>query len=224
MAILELKSARGWSLTQAADRFFIEPATVTSWLQVVNGGGPDSLVQIQTPVNKFPDFVGHLVRRLKVLCPALGKAKIAQFLGRAGLHLAASSVRRMLRQEPTKPDKPAGCKDESNRQLTAKCPDRLHHVDMTVVPTSLGMWVSWLPFALPQVWPFCWWVVAVLDHFSRRCAGVEVFKKPPVSVQIRAFLGRIFGKVKPKYLVCDKGRQFWCTGFPSSRVRSTLYT
>jgi hypothetical protein len=24
--------------------------------------------------------------------------------------------------------------------------------------SPLGFWVSWLPFALPQVWPFCWWL------------------------------------------------------------------
>ena len=24
------------------------------------------------------------------------------------------------------------------------------------MPTSLGFWVSWLPWAFPQGWPFCW--------------------------------------------------------------------
>jgi hypothetical protein len=38
-------------------------------------------------VNKFPNFVRHIVQRLKVLCPSLGKVKIAQMLARAGLHL-----------------------------------------------------------------------------------------------------------------------------------------
>jgi putative transposase len=104
---------------------------------------------------------------------------------------------------------------------------------MTVVPTSLGMWVSWVPFALPQVWPFCWWVVPllrrgegwvilVLDHFSQRCAGAVVFRKPPASIEIRTFLGRISGKAKPKYLVCDKGSQFWCTGFKTWCKRKSI--
>ncbi len=39
------------------------------------------------PVNKFPEFVSHAVRRLKTLCPSMGKVKIAQILARAGLHL-----------------------------------------------------------------------------------------------------------------------------------------
>lgn len=33
----------------------------------------------------------------------------------------------------------------------------LAHASLTG-PTALGFWASWVPFALPQVWPFCWWV------------------------------------------------------------------
>lgn len=53
----------------------------------------------------------------------------------------------------------------------------------------------------------------VIDHFSRRAVGVAVFRKQPRSVQIRAFLGRLHAKVTPKYIICDKGPQFWCNGF-----------
>ena len=35
-------------------------------------------------MNRFPDFVRYIVRRLKVLCPTMGKVKIAQVLCRAG--------------------------------------------------------------------------------------------------------------------------------------------
>ena len=57
--------------------------------------GPDALVRLPEPVNKFPDFVSYLVRRLKILCPTLGKVKFAQVLARAGLHLGPTTVRRM---------------------------------------------------------------------------------------------------------------------------------
>ena len=91
-------------------------------------------------------------------------------------------------------------------------PDHVHHVDLTVVPTSAGLWASWLPLALPQAWPFAWWVVVVIDHYSRRAMGVAVFGKQPTSLQVRMFLGRIYAKGKPKYIVCDKGSQFWRDG------------
>ena len=60
---------------------------------------------------------------------------------------------------------------------------------------------------------FAWWVAVVIDHFSRRAMGVAVFDKQPSSIQVRMFLGRLYGKGKPRYIVCDKGPQFWCEGF-----------
>jgi hypothetical protein len=35
-------------------------------------------VQLPEPVNRFPDFVWHIVRRFKALCPSLGKVRIAK--------------------------------------------------------------------------------------------------------------------------------------------------
>ncbi len=71
------------------------------------------------------------------------------------------------------------------------------------------------PGTLPQVWPFCWWLAVAEDHFSRRTTGFSLFPKQPTSVQVRSFLGRTFARVGkvPKYLVCDKGTQFWCDAF-----------
>ena len=84
------------------------------------------------------------------------------------------------------------------------------------MPTMLGgFWTMLSPGTLPQVWPFAWWVALAQDHFSRRVMGFAVFLKQPTSLQVRSFLGRAFGlagKV-PKYLVCDKGTQFWCGAF-----------
>ncbi len=33
------------------------------------------------------------------------------------------------------------------------------------------------------------------------------------SIQVRTFLGRLCAEAKPKYIICDKGSQFWCDGF-----------
>jgi transposase InsO family protein len=88
-------------------------------------------------------------------------------------------------------------------------------VDLTTVSILGGFWTSWLPLALPQCWPFCWWVAVVLDHYSRRCMGVAIFAKQPTSEQVRVFLGRTIHATgeTPKHLICDKGTQFWCRGF-----------
>src|SRR5881628_1803855 len=99
LAILELRAARGWSLAQTARVFLVTPLTISSWMGRLDEEGPDALVRLPEPANKFPDFVTYLVKRLKILCPTLGKVKAAQILGRAGLHLAPTTVCRMLRDK-----------------------------------------------------------------------------------------------------------------------------
>jgi putative transposase len=164
-------------------------------------------------VNKFPDFVREVVQRLKILCPRLGKRKIAETLARAGLHLGATTVRRMLREFPQR--KPAVAAKAEDRAITAAAPNEVWHADLTTVPTLRGLWCPWFPFALPQCWPFCYWVAVVMDHCSRRVQGVQVFDRQPTGREVRRFLGRVLckAKAKPRSIVVDKGKQFWCRGF-----------
>ncbi len=140
LAILELRAARGWSLSQTARHLLITTATVASWMGRLNEEGPRAIVQTPAPVNKFPEFVGHVVRRLKVLCPTMGRVKIAQVLSRAGLHLGPTTVRRMIRDTPRY--KPLPTTKRSSRVVMAKRPDHVWHCDLTTVPTSGGFWTS----------------------------------------------------------------------------------
>ena len=215
LAILELKAARGWSLEQTAKEFLVTAATVASWMKRLDEEGPDALVQLPVPVNKFPEYVGYVVQRLKTLCPTMGRVKIAQTLARAGLHLGTTTVRRMLKGRPrhepfvSKPEA-----DTEERIVTAKYPGHVWHVDLTTVPTG-GFWTTWVPFSLPQCWPFCYWVAIVIDHFSRRVMGVTAFEKQPTSEAVCGFLGRAIAKASeaPRHVVCDRGKQFDCDGF-----------
>jgi transposase len=169
MAILELRATRGWSLEQAARVFLVTTETVSSWMRRIDEAGAQALVQTGQPVNKFPELVRYLVQRLKVLCPTLGKKKIAQVLCRAGLHLGTTTVGRILKEaphpKPTVQHVSSQSADEATqaeivspevakRIVTAKRVNHVWHVDLTLVPTQLGFWTSWLPFSLPQCWPF----------------------------------------------------------------------
>lgn len=216
LAILELRASRGWSLTQVASRLLVSPATVSSWMRRLGEEGPTAVVQLPTPVNKFPEFVAYIVRRLKLLCPSLGYKKIAQVLGREGLHLGATTVRRMLREKGT----PGGggepvAERAPGRRIVGRYPNHVWHCDLTNVPTSLGLWVSWFPFSFPQRWPYCWWVAVVADHVSRRLLGFEVFKGQPSAREMRKFLRRVVRESggRPRVLVTDQGRQFRERGF-----------
>jgi putative transposase len=213
MSILELRAARGWSTQQTADAFLVTPATIAYWMKRLDEEGPDALVRIPEPVNKFPDFVRYAVQRLKALCPVLGKVKIAEILCRAGLHLGATTVGRILKESPS--PKPREESVTTGRVVTAREPNHVWHIDLTAVPTGGGFWAPWLPLALPQCWPFCWWLAVVIDHYSRRAMGFAVFSKRPDSLSVRRFLGRTIARVEvtPKYLICDKDRVFWCSAF-----------
>ena len=99
--------------------------------------------------------------------------------------------------------------------VKATRPNELWHIDLTAVPTRLGFWTSWVPWALPQEWPFCWWVAVVLDHDSRRVQGWMVLEGKPTSQTLRAFLGRTIGQVgtAPRYLLSDKESMFMSKGY-----------
>ena len=93
------------------------------------------------------------------------------------------------------------------------------HIDLTAVPRRLGYWVPWSPGALPQEWPFCYWIAVVLDHFSRRVQGFAVFERKPDSSALRAFPGRTVrhATATPRHLICDQESNFlakefrrWC--------------
>jgi len=214
MAILELRAARGWSLEQVAHTFLLTALTIASWMKRLDELGPDALVQLREPVNKFPDFVRYAVARLKTLCPGLGKVKIAQLLCRAGLHLGPTTVGRILKESPPpKPRKPSS----SGTVVTANRPNHVWHVDLTTVPIGWGLWTSWLPCALPQCWPFCWWLAVVVDHFSRRIVSIGVFANHPDCRGVCAFMGQTIRRTNtaPRHIVCDRDSIFDCDAFRS---------
>jgi transcriptional regulator with XRE-family HTH domain len=127
MAILELRAARGWSLKQTADTLLVTPATIASWVKRIDENGPDALLQLREPVNKFPDFVRYIVQRLKTLSPSMGKVKIAEALSRAGLHLGVTTVGRILKEAPQP------CRRARHHPYTSSRP---------IVPTMSGMSTS----------------------------------------------------------------------------------
>jgi len=217
LAILELRAARGWSLAQTARRLLVTPLTVTSWTKRLDDEGAAGLIQLREPVNRFPEFVRYVVRELKVHCPSLGSRRIARLFARAGLHLGATTVRRMLQPAPKRA--PVAFRRSTPRIVTAKRPNHVWHADLTTVPTSLGYGTSWLPFALPLRWPFCWWIAVAVDHFSRRIMGAAIFKSEPSASDLTSFLGRVCGRRRcwPAHLITDHGTQFtadtfrlWC--------------
>jgi transposase InsO family protein len=145
-----------------------------------------------------PRFVRYIVGQLKLFFPMMGFERIARILARAGLHLGATTVRRMSKSD----EPPADVKEQveeriTRRVVTAKYPDHVYPVDPTVVPTRAGFRVPWLPMSLHQGWPFCWWM-AVIHKVGRG-------PKYTITDQDSVFVGSVFTEwcdkrnIKPRY-------------------------
>ncbi len=188
-------------------------------------GGETEFLRPRVPVNKYPDYVAHIIQDLKARFPNLGKQKLADTIARLSLHVSASHVGRALKKRlsrrppPRSPgqrggDAPVGAVatagNEPQRSVSAKAPNDLWHVDITVVPTAGGFALPWLPFSLPSVWPFSWHVGVVLDHFSRKVLATGVFLREPSSAQMCFLMQRAVDNAgtTPRHLVSDKGCQF----------------
>ena len=137
------------------------------------------------------------------------------------MHLGATTVGRMLKEGGPldEADDVAVAEDRGSevttRVVTAKHPDHVWHLDLSVIPTSPGFWIPWIPLARPQHWPFSWWVAVVIDHFSRKVNGFALFTKTPTSVEVCEFLDRAVERTgkKPKHIITDRGSQFDCDTF-----------
>jgi hypothetical protein len=67
--------------------------------------------------------------------PLLGKARIAQALARAGLHLGQTTVGRILKEKPV--PAPTGQASQTKRHVvTSKYPNHLWMTEPTTVPNS----------------------------------------------------------------------------------------
>jgi transposase InsO family protein len=240
LAILTLRAARGWSTAKTARCFLVVPATIRLWLRRCDAEGPEALLRTPTPVNRFPDFVTGLVQELKAMLPSMGRRRIADVLARAGLHLSATTARRMLRAplraEPEHPDPETATTDcdttasdttasdntdaekTRSRSVVAWYPGHVWGCDLTALPIYGGFWLPWLPWSLLDSWPFCWWLLVVVDHYSRCIEHVAVFSGKPSAEDVCAALDDAVAKATgpPKYMITDQGVQFrqvyrsWC--------------
>ena len=185
MRILQLKAARRWSCEQAARAFLVDEQTLRSWMRRVDEQGQRALIQTADPVNRFPNFVRYLVKQLRTLLPSMGKVRMAQVLARAGLHLSATTIARMSTEtEPSFDDA------------------------LAAVPEIDALTTRVVTAKYPGH-------TKHVDHFSRAVVGFAVFLGRPTSADVQRFLDRAIRATgsPPKYIISDKGRQFWCQSY-----------
>ena len=230
MEILSVRAALGWTAHFTATTFLLADATITNWTARVAEHGEASLLVLKQPVNKWPLFVRDLVLRLAQVSPALGKKRITQMLGRAGLAIASSSVGRIRKEKPApgaceaappragSTDPAPGSGPKKMRAVTAKHEHHVWHIDLTMLPLA-SPWVTWSPFALPPVFPFCYWLGAVIDQCTRKIVGFKLFLRQPTGAKVAAMIETAVAVAghAPAHIVSDRGAQFtsaeyeaWC--------------
>ena len=235
LAILTLRSRAGWSTARAARELVLTPKTVASWTARLEEQGPKALVAPRRPVNTFGDAAVELVHHLHDTAPGFGRRKKAEVLLRAGLCLAASTVRRMLERprakrpaspqpEPESPspdDAKQAAAEPAPRVVTAKRPHHVWHVDLTTIPIGppgRGYWTPWWPFSVVLCWLLSWHLVLVLDHFTRSLLAFRVVRREPSTSDVCAALDDAVhhAGTAPSHLISDQGSQFqseyraWC--------------
>jgi transposase InsO family protein/DNA-binding transcriptional regulator YiaG len=210
LEILLIKTMRGINTMQLAQRFQVTVQSVRRWLRGVKSG--NGVVCLPDKMTRYPDYLRHIIQQLKMYCPLLGRFKMADILARVGLHISASTVRRIIYEPPVvmaEPVKP------NPRILKSNDPNHIWSADLTLVPTDHGFWLPVPPNAMPQEHPYCYHVLNVIDHFSRRYMGLAVFPKNPTAQEVVAAIKRICAgnDIMPRYFVLDRGTQFDCRVF-----------
>jgi len=216
LKILLLRAMQHWSNTQTARMLLLDRQTVADWLK-----NPDKrrLLALPYPVNRFPDFVRYIVQQLKLLCPHLGRRGLVQLLARAGLHMAASSAGRMVKEKPLrepeplrKPVKATELEDipVQTPKLKARYAHHYWHVDFTAFPLDAGFWIPWSPHALPQQLPFGWWIGVVEDSFTRKVLATCVLQQRPCTEDALGLISKAVQQSghAPKDIICDKDSAF----------------
>jgi len=229
--ILVLKAKHGWTVVDTARRLLVSPATINGWKRRFDEVGSEKFIAARHPVNRHSDRTAYLVKDAHAHMPQSGRRRVADTLARAGFKLAASTVRRMLlrklppretppeqqkQAEPT-PTPPAPTKTPPRppQRVKARAANHVWHVDFTLCRNA-SLFPDFAPLSL---WPFCWHILLVVDHFTRRIVAFEVFKKEPTAKQLCRVLecAVVDAGTSPGHIVSDRGAQFmspayadWC--------------
>jgi len=222
--IIQLQNAQGWSDIDTAERFVVSADTIGNWRRT----NDDDLVSPRVPVNKHSDRVAYLLHVIHSQAPAAGARKLAAMLAQAGVVLAPSTVRRVLKRTPKKPPpkppqpEPTSTAETPPRIVKAKHAHHLWHVDFTqfrlgdCVPGVLA------PLINLMMWPVCWHLAVVVDHWSRQLVHFRVFWRQPTGAQLARVLDVAVGiaGTGPKHIVTDRGPQFMSTDFGQWCIRN----
>jgi transposase InsO family protein len=176
--------------------------TLHNWRRAVEEGV--QLVASREPMNKLSDLVREVTHAVKREIPRWGTRRVAAILAKLGLKASRTSVQRILRKPvPRNPGVAKQARTTKARPIQARKSNDVWLVDFTEVRGFLG-------FATITIG-------AVIDSFSRKILAIAAFPGSTghrTVVDALLLLRRAIDLAgRPRYLVCDHGRQFTARHF-----------
>jgi len=125
LEILAYRAAFGLTLAEVAGRVQVTTQTIRNWMAGARDPGW-GLVAPPTPSNRLPDWTAATIQHLQKLFPHVGARKVAQLCARAGLAIAATTVRRARKRELPKAPEPSAAEPtgEQAASVAARKPAR----------------------------------------------------------------------------------------------------
>ncbi|MEN1705225.1 MAG: DDE-type integrase/transposase/recombinase [Planctomycetota bacterium] len=223
--ILQLAALRGWTAKEAAARFGLHPNTIRNWKRAIRDKRRSEELIGAPPWNRLHQAVRWTVHEIRRLCPEreFGTRMIARHMIRAGIQISRTSVRRILEEDRSKPDRKRAAvafptppsQDEALKQLLEpRSPHQVWHADITEIR------VLWRRFE----------VAAVMDGFSRKILALRAFDRRPRTREMVELIHEAIdeGKAIPRFLISDHGSQFrkefaaYCRRLDTRHVRGKI--
>jgi putative transposase len=179
----------GLSVEAAARAFVVTRQTIINWRRDVRKG-LTRLVQARAPLNRLPDLVEEIARRLRREWPRWGTRRIAGLLARLGLQASRTTVQRMLRFRRPR-GRPAVARTGAG-SLVPKRPLHMVFIDFTRV-RSLFRTV---------------WIGAVVDSFSRKVLAIRSCTTPSAAIACALVREAIHRWGRPTWVIADRDIAF----------------
>ncbi len=211
LAILAHRARWKLSWEETAWRFVVAVMTLHNWRKAVEDGV--RLVASREPMNRLSDLVREVAHALKHEIPRWGTRRVAAVLAELGLKASRTSVQRILRHPlPRKPVAAQRPRTTQARPIQARKANDVFLIDFTEVRGFLGIATITIG--------------AVIDSFSRRVLAITAFPHGTghrTVVDALLLMRRAIDVAgKPRYLVCDHGRQFTARAFGAFLVRHKI--
>ncbi|MEK7448080.1 MAG: DDE-type integrase/transposase/recombinase [Planctomycetota bacterium] len=151
-----------------------------------------------TSPNRTPVRITSLIWEIHQDNPHWGRWKIALAIWKIGVYVSPSTVRNILNspkpdyRRPNNKEKPVKAK-----AINGKYPNHIWSVDLTTV----------------YVWFKPLYILAVIDHFSRKTITLVTTFNPTAEWTINNLKTAILKYGQPKHLISDKGTQFTAGDF-----------